>query len=212
MNEKRSREELLNGIIEIEWNMFQEVPNIGGKASCQEDLRTFRIMRSSQALSWSDAALESYLNDLQEAEKKGRNLLAEKYARMMKSTSPLEYARVEHLIPPLDTEVPPLIDKIVETILEWEKELSQKFPYIIKRGRPIHSSEDMPFAASLETYLRGELATYSERTLGLYYEHLLKQKSEDRNGSKIILEHTVKQYGYESLEEANEKMSLSSHT
>jgi hypothetical protein len=210
MNEKRSRDELLNGIIEIEWEMFQEVPNIGGKASCQEDLRTFRIMRSSQATSWSDAALESYLTDLQEAKKKGRNLLAEKYARMMKSTSPLEYAQIEHLIPPLAPEVPPLIDKIVEVILEWEKELSREFSYIVKRGRPIYSSEDTPSTTSLETYLRGELATYSERTLELYYDHLLKQKSENINGSRIILEHTIKQYGYESLEEANEKLRASS--
>ena len=49
MNEKGSREELLNDIIGSEWNMFQEVSNIGGKALCQEDLETFRIMRFSQA-------------------------------------------------------------------------------------------------------------------------------------------------------------------
>ena len=209
MNEKRGRDELVDDIIEIEWNMFQEVPNIGGKASCQEDLRTFRIMRSSQAMSWSDAALGSYLSDLQEAEKKGRNLLAEKYARMMKSTSPLEYAQVEHLIPPLAPEVPPLIDRIVEVILEWEKELSEEFSYIRKKGRPIYSSADTPSTTSLETYLRGELATYSKRTLGLYYDHILKQKSENINGSRMILEHTIKHYGYESLEEANEKLRAS---
>ena len=139
-------------------------------------------------------------------------MLSEKYARMMKSTSPLEYAQIEHLIPPLEPEVPLLIDKIVEIILEWEEELSKKFPYIIKRGRPIYSSEDTPFATSMETYLRGEFATYSKRTLGLYHEHLLKQRSENINGSEIILEHTIKQYGYESLEEANEKLKTSSPT
>lgn len=96
------KEDLVARIVEIEWKMFQNVPNIGGRAACQEDLNTFEIMRSSQAMSWSEAALESYLGDLTEAEKNGRNLPAEKYARMMKSTSPLEYARIEHLIPPLN--------------------------------------------------------------------------------------------------------------
>ena len=152
------KEELLTSIIEMEWNMFQNVSNIGGKASCQEDLKTFRIMRFSQGMSWLETTLESYLSDLKEAEGNGRNLLSEKYARMMRSTSPLEYARIEHLIPPLDPDVPQLIDKIVEIALGWEEELSQKYPNIIKRGRPLYSSQDSQYATSIETYLRGELA------------------------------------------------------
>jgi len=95
-------------IIDIEWNMFQDVPNMGGKALCQEDPKTFEINRVSQFMGWSEAALESYLGDLTEAGKNGRNLLTEKYARMMELISPLEYASMEHLIPPLDPEVPPL--------------------------------------------------------------------------------------------------------
>jgi hypothetical protein len=213
-----SKEELITKIIEIEWDMYRSVPNIGEKAPCQEDRAraTFESMRFSQLMSWSEATLESYLNDLKEAEENGRNLLTEKYARMMKSTSPLEYVRVQHLLPPLDPEVLPLIDKIVKIILGWEEELMKKFPYVLKRGRPIHSSEDKqfvtsqcdthPFAISIETYLRGELATYSKRTLKLYYENLLKQKSENINGSKVIYEQMIKQYGYKSLEEANEQL------
>jgi hypothetical protein len=201
-----SQEDVIEKIIEIEWRMFQAVPNLGGRAACQEDFMTFEIMRFSQAMSWSGAVLESYLDDLTEAEKRGRNLLTEKYARMMKSTSPLEYARMEHLLPPLNDEVLPLIDEIVKIVLEWEEVLEKKFPYILKKGRPIHRSEDTPFVTSLETYLRGELSTYSLRTLQLYHEHLLKLKSENINGSEITLAQMVKQYGYPSLEEANEKL------
>lgn len=201
-----SKEELIDKIIEMEWNMFQNVRNIGGKASCQEDPQTFKIMRLSQAMSWSEATLESYLNDLKEAEKNKRNLLAEKYARMMKSTSPLEYAKMAHLISPLDNEVLSLIDKIVEIELEWEDELSKNFPCVIKRGRPLRCSEDTQFVTSFETYLRGELATYSKRTLKLHCENRSKQKAENLNGNKITYEMMVKQYGYKSLEEANEKL------
>ncbi|MFC1941204.1 DUF4125 family protein [Chloroflexota bacterium] len=165
-------------------------------------------MRTSQGMSWSEAALESYLGDLEEAEKNGRNLLSEKYARMMEATSPLEYANIEHLLPPLDPEVPPLIDKIVGIVLEWEEELLPKYPFLLKRGRPIYSSQDSPHGVSLETYLRGELATYSKKTLELYYENLLTQKSENINGPEIVLDHQTKQYGYSSLEEANNKLKL----
>jgi len=202
----RTKEELLKEVIESEWQMFQNVPNVGGKALCQEDPTTFKIMRFSQCMSWSDAALESYLDDLKEAQRDGRNLLTEKYARMMKSTSSLEYAQIEHLLPPLDPEVFPLIDKIVEIVLRWQEELVERFPYVLGRGRPLRASEDTLFATSFETYLRGEIVTYSKRTLELHYEGLQEQKTENINGSEIALEHTVKQYGYRSLEEANEKL------
>ena len=156
-------------------------------------------------MSWSEATLESYLNDLKKAEKNDRNLLSEKYARMMESTSPLEYDKIKHLLTPLDPDVPPLIDKIIEIALAWEEDVTKKYPYICKRGRPIYSSEDMPGVVSFETYLRGELATYSKKTIEFYYNNMLGQKSQGINGAEIVLERTVNQYGYKSLEEANEK-------
>ena len=199
-------DDLVTDIVNIEWKMFQSVPNAGGKASCQEDYETFKINRFSQMMSWSEDALESYLCDLTEAEKNERNLLTEKYARMMQSTSPSEYARIEHLLPPLDPEVPDLIDRIVDIVLEWEEALSIKYPHILSKGRPLHSSADTPFATSKETYLRGELATYSAKTLRLYLGNALKQQSENVNGSEIILDSMMKQYGFSSVEDANYKL------
>lgn len=201
-----TRENVIDSIIEAEWKMFRDVPNIGGRASCQDDSKTFRIMRAGQAAAWSDAALESYLEDLNEAERSGRNLLTEKYARMMRSTSPLEYSQIEHLLPPVDPEAIELIERIVRIVLEWEEELLEKHPYIIKRGRPLFSREDSIGVTSMETYLKGELSTYSLRTLELYLDHLQKEQSENVNGSAIPLLYMVKQYGYDSLEEANEKL------
>jgi hypothetical protein len=201
-----SKEELLNEIIETEWKMFEDVVNIGGLAACQEDPETFKIMRYSQEMSWPEPVLQSYLNDLKEAEKNGRNLLSEKYARMMESTSPLEYKNIHHLIPKLEPEIPLLIDRIVEIMLEWQEEVSQKFPYITSRGRPLRMSEDSQFVTSFETYLRGELATYSKRTLKLYFENISKQKSKEVNAAEVVLDYMVRQYGYKSAEEANERL------
>ncbi len=200
------KKDLIAEIVNAEWKMFTDVPNIGGKAACQEDYKTFEVNRSSQAMSWSEATLDNYLSDLTEAEKNGRNLLTEKYARMMQSTSPSEYAVIKHLIPALDAEIPALIDKIVGIVLEWEDMLLKKYPDILRMGRPIHSSDDTPFVTSLETYLRGELATYSSGTLRLYYENVVQQKSENINGSEVTLHYMVKFYDFNSLEEANEKI------
>jgi hypothetical protein len=201
-----TKEETIAKIITIEWKMFQDVPNIGGRAPCQEERQTFEIMRLSQAASWSEAALESYLDDLNEAQQQGRNLMTEKYARMMKSTSPAEYAHIEHLVPPVGPEVLLLIEKIATIVLDWEEELFRKYPLVLRKGRPIRSSSDTLFVTSLETYLKGELATYSPKTLGLYYEHLVKERSDGINGSEITLLQTIKEYGFSSLEEANEKL------
>ena len=200
------KEEIIAKIIAIEWKMFQDVPNIGGTAPCQEERQTFEIMRLSQAASWSEAALESYLDDLTEAQKQERNLMTEKYARMMKSTSPLEYARIEHLVPPVSPEALSLIEKITLIVLGWEEELFRKYPLVLRQGRPIRSLSDTLFVTSLETYLKGELATYSLKTLEMYHEHLVKEQSENINGSEITLVQTIKQYGFHSLEEANERL------
>lgn len=200
------RERLTDSIVEKELAMFQAVPSAGGKAPCQEDVRTFRIMRTSQMAGWSEAALESYLRDLGEAEDGGRNLLTEKYARMMQSTWPEEYARIEGRLPPLDPRAPQLIEEMVGAMLGWERELLEKYPAIVRRGRPISSAEDSPGVTSLETYLRGELATYSVRTLELCLAHVRQEQAEGINGSAVILEQTMKQYGFASLEEADRRL------
>ena len=199
------KKELIEKIVLAEWEMFQNVRNIGGlKASCQESPETFEIMRASQFVSWAENVLESYLDDLENAKSEGRNLLTEKYARMMESTSPLEYDRLKNQLSPLDPEIPPLIEKIMKIILVWEEALSAEFPNITKKGRPIFSSEDNQFVTSKETYFKGELASYSKKTLDLFYENLLTQKADNINPSKMVLEAQVTRYGYPSLEKADE--------
>ena len=70
-------------IIDREWQMFQKVENIGGRASCQDDFETFYIMRFSQYGGWSDEMVDLYLSFAADSFRLGRNLVSEKYARMM---------------------------------------------------------------------------------------------------------------------------------
>lgn len=204
------KRELIRKILKIEWDAFTNVMNIGGKAGCQEDPATFKIMRVSQFVSWSDATLKNYLDDLLEAKANGRNLLSEKYGRMMESNFPSEYDQIKHLLPDLDPEVTLLIDKIIEIELAWQEDVQKRFPSVTGRGRPLYSHQDNQFATSFETYLRGELATYSKRTLELYYENRINQNSQNINGAEMTLEYTVKQYGFQSLKAANERNGLGS--
>ncbi len=197
----------IDQLVKAEWDMFQLVQNTGGRASCQEDFTTFEIMRSCQFKSWSDAALESYFDDLENASQGGRNLITEKYARMMESTSPKEYRKIKRQLPPVHPDVHELIGKTLKILLACEEDLIRKYPNVTKRGRVLYSSEDTPVATSKETYFKGELATYSLKTLRLYYEHISGLESRGENVSETVLLETVKRYGYASLQDANSELT-----
>jgi hypothetical protein len=186
--------------------MFQQIPQKTGMATCQQDHKTFAAMRFSQLASWSLDTLKSYLCDLEQASDNGRNLLTEKYARMMASTAPSEYTAMVHLLPPLDPETEKLIDRIVKKILDWEEKLRHQYPYLLRRGRPLYSASDTETVTSVETYLRGELATYSLKTLKHLHTHIIHQSARGINGAQVTLQYMVESYGYRSPEEANEAL------
>ena len=146
--------------------------------------------------------LESYRQDLTAAEEQGRNLLTEKYAFMMKSTSPSEYEKIEQFLPALSAELISVVEKIISAVLAWEEEIKRKYPHIAGKSRPIYSSQDSPQVTSIETYLRGELSTYSLNTLNLYLKNIQDQQNAQVNGSEITLKYMMKCYGFKNLEDA----------
>ena len=190
-------------IINTEWEMFQNVDNIGGRASCQDDYETFFIMRASQYGSWSEEMVDCYAKFVEKSQNEGRNLLTEKYARMMKFTHPDYY---EKNIAPVLHEVSEandmLIDKIVNAMIKWEKDFAIQYPKISGAGRPLTSEGDAGGFTSMETYARGELATYPAELLQLYSDYIDKLLDEGRSLSILNQEIMVKLYGYSTIEEA----------
>lgn len=195
-------EQVKKDILDLEWEMFHNVQGIDGPSPCQQDRKTFEIMRSSQLQGWDDAVAESYLDDLRQAKARGRNLMTEKYARMMEYTSPCEYRRIAPSLPALEAEAVPLIERILQMSVRWMEELVAAYPHVGAQGRAVRDSGDTPYSPSFETYTRGELATYSVRTLRLLEKHFLQMAAEGENPAEKILAHTVAQYGYASLEHA----------
>jgi hypothetical protein len=200
-------EELINQIVDIEWEMFAAVNNIGGPASCQNDPKTFRAMRISQACCWSLELLQSYLTDLLEARQQGTNLVAIKYARMMEFTHPAEYALIRGELPEIDAETRQRIEEIVSANLQWDEEVLARYPHFRRRGRPLTRHEDSPSQTSTETYMRGELQTLSPRSIAIYYYDTICAKTAGRNMAAENLEHMVNWYGYHSLQDAEEKLT-----
>lgn len=193
-------------ICALEWEMFQNVSNVGGRAPCQDDMKSFVIMRTSQAMSWSEGTLESYHIDLLEAKETGRNLMTEKYARMMASTSPAEFDEIKDALPSLSPEAVAVMEEIIRIYVGWEEEVAAKYPNTVRRGRPLRSEDDTQNVTSLETYLRGELSTYSLRTLVLYLDNMLRQKDQGINAAELVLQSTLKQYGFNSIQEAEDRL------
>ncbi|MBQ9278097.1 MAG: DUF4125 family protein [Lachnospiraceae bacterium] len=199
-------EELIEEIVLREWNQFDKVDNEGGRADCQDDWNTFSIMRRSQYMTWNEDLLTSYRNDLAEADSNGWNLITEKYARMMESTSPEEFEELKEKLPYRSPERIAIQEEIIKIQIEWMEEFAAKYPKMAGNSRSIHTYEDSHYNTSYETYLRGEISTYSDDTLVLYGRFIAKLNQDGKNLAFMIMSNTAKLYGYASVDEAEEKL------
>ena len=201
------KEEKIKNIIALEWEAFDQVENEGGRASCQNNWKTFEIMRKSQYLTWTLELLQSYEKDLLEAKQKGRNLITEKYGRMMESTAPEKYEELKAYFPVLSPERIQIQEAIIGIQVGWMEEFAAQYPQLSHMARLIHTQEDEEWDTSYETYLRGEISTYSEDTIQLYGRFIAALSRENQNLAKLTIQNTVWLYGYKSLEDAQEFMS-----
>ncbi len=183
-------------ILKIEWEMFSNVNNVGGKASCQNNYDKFRIMRMSQILAWNEEIRSSYYDDLKSAINENRNLLQEKYARMMYFTFKSEYDKIEHLLPEIDKKKHVLVDEITYLHEILEQEFKKVYPNISGRGRGSSGG------TTISIYLKGELLTYSINTLELLKKYIYSLNEKGESIVEKIYINTIKFYGYESLEQA----------
>lgn len=201
---KEEMNPIIEQIVEMEWEMFQNVRNTGGRAACQDDFETFHVMRKSQFLTWDLPLLESYWQDLQEGKVQGRNLVMEKYAYMMESTAPKEYEAIATGLPKISEEKQAMIEQIVAIQVGWREEFAEKYPHLSGQARIIRTSEDTLYDISFETYLRGELKTYSMQTLVLYGRRIVAFVQEQKNMTEEIMRYTTAFYGYKTLEDAEQ--------
>ena len=200
------KEELIEKIIALEWKQFDRVNNEGGRASCQDNWPTFHIMRKSQFDNWNEEMLESYYKDVTKAEEEGWNLLTEKYARMMESTDPEGYARLKDQLPARTPERLKSQDQVVEIQVSWMEALAEKYPKVAGNARSIRSSSDSRYSTSYETYLRGELSTYSDETFSLYRDYILDLQSKGENLAMDVIAKSANMYGYKDLTDAEKNI------
>ena len=195
-------------IAKAEFEAFDKVQNEGGRANCQNNWPTFKVMRMSQYMTWSEDMLLQYLYEFKTNYENGRNMIEEKYARMMESTAPLEYSRFADRLPSVSEEKKMIIEQIITLQVNWMEEFAVDYPKLAGNARIIHTTDDLPYDTSYETYLRGELMTYSDRMLELYGRYIVEHARDGKNVAREIMENTIHFYGYKDLNEANEKEML----
>ncbi|MDR2295258.1 MAG: DUF4125 family protein [Clostridiales Family XIII bacterium] len=193
-------------IVAIEWEMFDKVENASGRAACQDDRETFDIMRRSQFEAWSEELRLCYLADLEEALAQGRNLLTEKYAYIMEYTVPHEFQAIRDRLPHVSDEKRALVRRIADLNLAAYDEIANTYPLLAARGRPQYRAQQTEDHPSVEAYMLGELSTLSPRTLRAYLDYLLRLRASNRNIACMILENSVRRYGFSSLDAAEARL------
>lgn len=204
----KSTAELVEQVAELEFEAFDKVKNVGGRASCQNDWATFSVMRKSQYLTWNRTMLLQYLYDFQTEYHKGHNLIEEKYGRMMESTAPEEYEQIKEHFPVISPEKKAIIEQIVQLQVAWMEEFAEKYPHLAENARSIRSTEDNLYNTSYETYLRGEISTYSDKMLELYGRYAVEYAKADKNLAFAIMENSVHLYGYSDLDAAERFLGM----
>ena len=164
-------------IVQLEWEFFQHVQHIDGRASCQDDFETFYLQRKSQFDAFDQDVQQACLQDLKVAKQMGRNPVMEKYAYMMESTDPDYYQTIQDQLPQVDPQKRAFIQILCEIEVSMREDMNEK--------------------------------TYSDETLYLYGQMVLRMVQNQENLIEKILTNTVKAYGYSSLEEANNFMKES---
>ena len=194
------KEKIIEEILEKEWKYFSNLNNIGGRADCQDNREDFIIMRKSQWETFNEETLLSYLEDLNSK----NNPLFQKYAQMMKYNSPEEYEKIKDILEKASDEKTDLVNKIMFIYMEWEKEFFERYPIFSSMGRPLYSSEDDNIETSIETYLRGELLSYSEKTLSLYLDYVIDNKEKNINLAIKNMDNLARMQGFNDSNDVEE--------
>ena len=160
---------LCSELVALEWNQFDQVKNLGSRANCQDNLLSFLIMRLAQYLPLPIDLIESLIHEHTKGIDEGRNLVEEKYARMMRETDPklfnaLWRDRLETASPVKTA----LLESVIILLQEMQEEL-EKLKSTNEHARPKLTQGNNISALA---YMKSELESYSYASLRQIHKFL----------------------------------------
>ena len=204
--EDQRKDDLPEMIAALEFDAFDEVKNEGGRASCQDNWSTFSLMRKSQYNCWNKELMVRYATDFMLSMRDAWNPITEKYGRMEESTAPEKWEKIKDSFPEIDEESRAVIEAVVSLQVSWMEEFAKKYPRFASGARVIHTCEDTPEETSYETYLRGEISSYSPEMLKMYAQFVADTAAAGKNLAYMTMNETAKLYGYENVDAAEKKL------
>ncbi len=205
--EALDRNAIIKKIVKLEFEAFDKVQNIDGRANCQDDWPYFNVMRTSQYMTWPDDMLSELLKLWEHNKATGWNMITEKYARMMESTDPERYKELEKNLPLKSIHDIKVVDQIAQIQVDWMEEFAEQYPLLASQARTISSNSDEVYNTSYETYLKGELLTYSSELIKMYGKFIVKLAKEGKNLAQMTIANTAKLQGYSTLEAAEASLA-----
>ncbi len=182
------KDDLIISIIQQEWPLFTSTQNVDHRSPCQDQMANFIVSRHAYWSMYSTPVLQSYLHDLEVARMKGHNLVTFKYGYMMESTHPDEFLAIKDKLPSISNAKLSLVTAIMALYMKWELTIQAETPGYDTHHRPIQSKDNSINHTSVETYMTGELQSYSEETLQCILAHFLQCSKNEINPVKGYLQ------------------------
>ena len=83
--------------------------------------------------------------------------------------------------------------------MDWQRAMFRSYPAVMSGARPLTDENTRAQMTSFETYARGELETYPDRTLKLLHRDLLAMQACGESLSEKAYDHLVRASSYASL-------------
>jgi hypothetical protein len=178
-----TKADVIDKILAIELGMILNLPS-AWRSFYREHPERFKLSRYAQFFPWSQETLESYLDDLETALSNGLNLIALRMDNVRNNN--------------------PLVDVIIAHQCLWQREIIRKYPVLMSGRQILTTFSEYPFLTSFEVYLKGELETYSDKTLELLHMDILNKHEQGMNMMEETYTFLIQELGFESLHEAED--------
>lgn len=169
----------LRELVQLEWVHFDTVQGMSGRAACQDDAVGFFVHRVAQYLSFPRESIMAVHDDVVAAGAAGRNVIREKYARMMEATDPVAFAR--DWSGRLEAPSPVkrcVLDEIEDTLRRMLDIAESELP---ATAQHVRGSITQPKLISSIGYYVCEIQSYSLSTLRCLRDGLLRQLGDHVN-------------------------------